>query len=1083
MKKYLFPFTVAVALLGSAVISPADPISVGVNFTGGSNGGIDDTNTTSLATDELAGAPGFTQTNWNNLDRWGDITSGIVDATGAESELHMNWDTPSAYSSGAYATLGTSDAKLMDGFESTDWAGGPPGPLTANSVYGAAFDQKPLIYVGGIQAWLAVKGSPSYSVVMYVQGWHGWYGTSEHWVQAVTNGNPSSYTMAVGGDVTPHMFCQDNGAFSGTYTQVPLTSTNYANKTGSGNYIVFNGLTNDAILIRTDEPVGDYQAGKLMGFQIIPTPATPITSAPGLSPSPAYALSPVTLTETAASRSPMTYQWQTDGGSGGSLTNIPMATNSSAMVTPPDTGSAYTITYDCVVANAFGSVTSLLAMLNVEAASAPILATDTTPLSGDPVPANIYAFAGGTVNLAAAFAGTQPITNQWQVNTGSGFTNIGTATTSSQNLVLAGIQAAASGRYQLVASNLEGNLSSDPVVLTVLADPAAPTLGEAYPNNLLSNTPVGYWRLNEDVDPSSATYQAYDASGNNLDAIYGAGVTTGNPGPQSPEFVGFESANTAAGFSQGTANGTLVVPPLNLSSVNVTITAWIYPTTDASTQSGLFFNRSAVDAAGLGFGGNTDTNSSSPTYGQAELGYNWNNNPSCYNFHSGLFAPLNTWSFVALTITPTNASLYLCYTNGATTNIFKSINVVANSLEAFTNGTTWLGGDPAGVSHIFSGSIDEVAVFGSALSDGQVLRLFFAAQGGGVVPMISQQPEAVSGSSSVSTFSGQTVALTSYGIGYPAPGYQWQGDSGGVFHNLSNDSHLSGANSSTLTIHTTTADAMNYRLVLANSYGSITSSVATVSVAPIPHNGLWTVNFAIAGANNGAPATPYSGPGVLGSGTFWNALGAQAANTTSFRDDGVTSSGINFQATNYPGTWYEPNSSSPLTKLFDPYYNTQTSFYFTNLVNGTYNLVVFGLAGTYEDDSRGTAFTVDGVTETNAFQQDLLFAPGDNSALFTNVVVTNGVLVIDETPIGTQSDGTSNGEPDFNGVQIQAVSLNPVVLTPTYSGGWLTLSWPSGTLVTATNLMTGPWVPVTGAASPFQVSATNSAAFFRVLVP
>ena len=39
-----------------------------------------------------------------------------------------------------------------------------------------------------------------------------------------------------------------------------------------------------------------------------------------------------------------------------------------------------------------------------------------------------------------------------------------------------------------------------------------------------------------------------------------------------------------------------------------------------------------------------------------------------------------------------------------------------------------------------------------------------------------------------------------------------------------------------------------------------------------------------------------------------------------------------------------------------------------------------------------------------------------------------------------------------------------------------------GTLVSATNLMTGPWVPVTGAASPFQVSATNSAAFFRVLV-
>ena len=111
---------------------------------------------------------------------------------------------------------------------------------------------------------------------------------------------------------------------------------------------------------------------------------------------------------------------------------------------------------------------------------------------------------------------------------------------------------------------------------------------------------------------------------------------------------------------------------------------------------GLLFNRSPTAAAGLGFGGNTDTNSSSATYGQAELGYNWNNNSSTYNFHSGLFPPLNTWSFVALTITPTNAVLYLCYFDGTTTNVFQKVNTAANSLETFSSGTTWLGGDPTG---------------------------------------------------------------------------------------------------------------------------------------------------------------------------------------------------------------------------------------------------------------------------------------------------------------------------------------------------------------------------------------------------
>jgi hypothetical protein len=448
-----------------------------------------------------------------------------------------------------------------------------------------------------------------------------------------------------------------------------------------------------------------------------------------------------------------------------------------------------------------------------------------------------------------------------------------------------------------------------------------------------------------------------------------------------------------------------------------------------------------------------------------------------------LFPPLNTWSFVALTITPSNAVLYLCYFDGATSKVFKKVNTTAHSLEAFASGTTWLGGDSANINRIFTGSMDEVAVFGSALSDSDVLNLYATAQGGGVIPSISQQPVAISGSSSVSTFAGQTVSLTSYGIGYPTPGYQWQGGTGGVFNNLSNDGHLSGANSGTLTIQATTADALDYRLVLTNSYGAATSSVATVSIASVPTNGIWTVNFGVVVANNGAPNTPYSGPGVLGSGTFWNAAqGGQFANATSLRDDGVTYSGISIKATNFPGSWYVPNALSPLTKLLDPYVNTQTAFVITNLPNGTYNLAVFGMSGTYLNGSRGTAFTVNGVTKSNVFQQDWMFAPNDNTALFTNVQVTQGWLLLEETPIGMNGENP-NTEPDFNGVQIQAVSLDPVTVTSSYSDGTLTLSWANyGTLLSATNV-TGPWVPVAGAVSPFPVSTTNPATFFRVTIP
>ena len=78
----------------------------------------------------------------------------------------------------------------------------------------------------------------------------------------------------------------------------------------------------------------------------------------------------------------------------------------------------------------------------------------------------------------------------------------------------------------------------------------------------------------------------------------------------------------------------------------------------------------------------------------AELGYTWNTNSAAtYNFHSGLFPPVAIWSFVALTITPSNATLNLCYVNG-TTNVLAAVNTLAHSPEGILGGTTWLGSDP-----------------------------------------------------------------------------------------------------------------------------------------------------------------------------------------------------------------------------------------------------------------------------------------------------------------------------------------------------------------------------------------------------
>jgi hypothetical protein len=78
-----------------------------------------------------------------------------------------------------------------------------------------------------------------------------------------------------------------------------------------------------------------------------------------------YIGSAVTLLSSAVGTPPLYYQWQMIGGSG-TLTNIPNATNSSVMVTPPTTGA---FNFDVIVTNSSGSVTSSVATVTVMSAA------------------------------------------------------------------------------------------------------------------------------------------------------------------------------------------------------------------------------------------------------------------------------------------------------------------------------------------------------------------------------------------------------------------------------------------------------------------------------------------------------------------------------------------------------------------------------------------------------------------------------------------------------------------------------------------------------------------------------------------
>jgi hypothetical protein len=209
--------------------------------------------------------------------------------------------------------------------------------------------------------------------------------------------------------------------------------------------------------------------------------------------------------------------------------------------------------------------------------------------------------------------------------------------------------------------------------------------------------------------------------------------------------------------------------------------------------------------------------------GNYPLGYIWDNDPSTYNWDSGILPPQNQWSLVALVVTPTNATIYLLNANG----IVSARHTYPHAVLPFS-GSALIGGDPLGVNRTFSGKIDDVAVFNKALTGSQLYSMFYAASGTtSYAPIIETQPV------SQFVYAGQTVTFAVVGGGSEPLTYQWQVDTGTGFANINNGGQFSGANGPTLTIaNTTGANAGNYQVILSNPANTVTSSAANLAVNP-----------------------------------------------------------------------------------------------------------------------------------------------------------------------------------------------------------------------------------------------------------
>jgi len=227
--------------------------------------------------------------------------------------------------------------------------------------------------------------------------------------------------------------------------------------------------------------------------------------------SPLYAGTTMTLNEAALGSGTLSYKWQTDGGSGGTLTNIPGATSSNLVVNTAGFA-AGTYSYAVVVTTTSGggmSVTSPALPLTIAAASAPVIVTDTTPS-----PNTTTSYAGLNQSFSVSMTGTLPIAYQWYVAAdanGTGATPISGAT--SPTLTLTNLQPANSGYYAVVATNVVSPFSAISTWTPLIVLPASQMLFDWQAPVTFSGLTAGQILTNTLPSPFSFFEAAYFGGG------------------------------------------------------------------------------------------------------------------------------------------------------------------------------------------------------------------------------------------------------------------------------------------------------------------------------------------------------------------------------------------------------------------------------------------------------------------------------------------------------------------------------------------------------------------------------------------
>lgn len=643
----------------------------------------------------------------------------------------------------------------------------------------------------------------------------------------------------------------DNGTYS-YETQFQIDNTVVSNATLSGSILacgpnggdkmqfVLNGVTNAVVMSATPLKIpatftftttNGLQAGantliitmdadsgtsdnNVGCFRLEMTGIGPaLTNAPVIVGQPASTTNvygnPVTFSVVALGEPPLFYQWYSNGIAlpatvpGGNTSILTLSTNNDD---PAPVGAS---TYQVVVSNYLGSVTSVVATLTMNVI--PVL-------SNLPIPyTNLFTlYAGADPTFSVSVSGSPPpLFYLW-------FTNgVLDAAATTNTLQLTNVSEGFLTN-DCIVTNLYGVASTSEVwTAQVIADPTNSSGGLApYPQAVLADQPVAFWRLNEPDDnlgDGNPGVIAHDYQSGN-DGIY-TNVFLGNTGynPADPsETSAFFGNNGQDNCYVGQIEGVDFATPTG-SNAEFTVEAWAQ---GFATDSGAPVVSQGIYGASDAFGLGADTSSQRDYqfYVRSAAGTVYTADYT----DTTVYAEDGNWHHLVGVCDEANGKVSL-YIDG---QLSASTSIPANSGEYEANAPMAIGAgtqnNASGYNIQFFGYIDDVSVYKYALSALQVQEQY-ATVGPAAPDLLAPVPP-----TNVVFAANSTLTIPATAFGTAPIGYYWT--------NLTTDTVLgSGA--------TNALQALNASLIIPNASGNLSGDQLELIVTNAVGSTNWFVSL------------------------------------------------------------------------------------------------------------------------------------------------------------------------------------------------------------------------------------------------